>query len=100
MNIKKEFNEELKKIKADTTSDYNIFVSHGAVAGIKVFTMNEFNELMIPVKILSQEILIILLLVITIHIQNLQIMHFIQVQQNDFTFTDANDKKGFIELEF
>ena len=50
--LKKDFEKELKKIKPDSNHDYNIFVSHGAVTGIQVFSMNEFNELIIPANVL------------------------------------------------
>jgi DNA repair exonuclease SbcCD nuclease subunit len=97
--IKKEFDEELKKIKPNPSADYNIFVTHGAVAGIKVFTMNEFNELMVPVKALSQNFDYIALG----HFHNYTKLAnnvFYPGSTEHFTFTDANDKKGFIELNF
>jgi len=96
-NTKKEYNEELKKLKPDKNSDYNIFVSHGSVTGVKDFTMNEFNELIIPAKILSR------------NFDYIALGHFhryTRLANNAFysgsteslTFIDANDKKGFIEL--
>lgn len=97
--IKKEFDNELKKIKPDSSADYNIFVSHGAVAGIKVFTMNEFNELMIPIKILSQDFDYIALGHYHTYTK-LADNVFYSGSSERFSFTDANDKKGFIELEF
>jgi len=94
---KKEYDEELKKLKPDKKSDYNIFVSHGSVTGVQDFTMNEFNELIIPAKVLSR------------NFDYIALGHFhryTQLANNAFyagsteslTFTDANDKKGFIEL--
>ena len=53
--LKKQFEDEIKKLKPDKPSDYNVFVSHGAVTRIKEFSMNEFNELIIPAKILSKD---------------------------------------------
>jgi len=97
--IKKEFNDELKKIKPDSSADYNIFVSHGAVAGIKVFTMNEFNELMIPLKTLSQNFDYIALGHYHTYTKLANNACYSGSTER-FTFTDANDKKGFIELEF
>jgi len=93
-----EFNNKIKKIKSDTSADYNIFVSHGAVAGIKVFSMNEFNELMIPVKVLSQNFDYIALGHYHTYTK-LADNTFYSGSTERFTFTDANDKKGFIELE-
>ena len=97
--IKKDFNNELKKIKPDSSADYNIFVSHGAVAGIKVFSMNEFNELMIPVKMLSQNFDYIALGHYHTYTKLANNMFYCGSTER-FTFTDANDKKGFIEIEF
>ncbi len=96
--LKKQFDEELKKLKLVPTADYNIFVSHGAVTGIKEFSMNEFNELFIPTKNLIEDFDYIALG----HYHT-----FTKLADNAFysgsteslTFTEARDKKGFIELE-
>ncbi len=96
-NSKKEFDEELKKLTPDKTADYNILVSHGSVTGVKNFTMNEFNELIIPTKIFSRDF------------DYIALGHFhkyTKLAENAFyagstenlTFADANEKKGFIEL--
>jgi DNA repair exonuclease SbcCD nuclease subunit len=97
--IKKRFDKELKKIKPDSSADYNIFVSHGAVAGIKVFSMNEFNELMIPIKTLCQDFDYIALGHYHSYTK-LANNAFYSGSTERFSFTEANDKKGFIELEF
>jgi len=97
--LKKQFEDEVKKIKPEKTSDYNIVTSHGAITGIKEFSMNEFNELFIPAKVLSKDFDYI----------GLGHYHkYSKIAENAFysgsterfTFTDATDKKGFIELEF
>jgi DNA repair exonuclease SbcCD nuclease subunit len=97
--LKKQFENEVKKLKPDKSSDYNIFISHGAVTGIKEFSMNEFNELFVPAKVLSKDFDYI----------GLGHYHkYSKIADNAFysgsterlTFTDAHDKKGFIELEF
>jgi DNA repair exonuclease SbcCD nuclease subunit len=97
--LKKQFEDEVKKIKPDKSSDYNIFTSHGAVTGIKEFSMNEFNELFIPAKVLSKDFDYI----------GLGHYHkytkiadnaFYSGSTERFSFTDAPDTKGFIELEF
>src|SRR4030042_5332482 len=96
-NSKKEYDEELKKLKPDKTADYNIFASHGSVSGVQEFTMNEFNELIIPTKIFSR------------YFNYIALGHFhkyTKLAENIFysgstenlTFADANEKKGFIEL--
>jgi DNA repair protein SbcD/Mre11 len=50
---KQEFNDNLKKLKPETNADYNILLAHGGVKGIKEFSMNEFNELIIPTQYLK-----------------------------------------------
>ena len=96
--LKNQFNEELKKLKPDNTSDYNIFVSHGAVTGIKVFSMNEFNELIIPTEAISKNFDYIALGHFHKY-SKLANNAFYSGSTDRFTFTDASDKKGFIEFE-
>lgn len=98
-NSKKEFNDELKKLKPDKKMDYNIFVAHGSVTGIREFSMNEFNELIIPTKVLTKKFDYIALG----HYHN-----YSKITENAFypgaieslTFAEANEKKGFLKLEF
>jgi len=95
---KDEFDNNLDKLKSDSSSDYNILVTHGCVKGIKEFSMNEFNELFIPVSYLKTDF------------DYIALGHYhkyTEVSKNTFyagsteclTFTDSGDKKGFIELE-
>ena len=94
---KKLFNEEIKKIQTNKQSDYNILIAHGSVTGVQNFTMNEFNELIIPTRSLSKEFDYIALG----HFHS-----FTRITNNAyyagsterFTFTDAPDKKGFIQI--
>ena len=96
--LKKQFDKELKKLKPDKNADINIFTSHGAVSGIKVFSMNEFNELIIPAKALSNDFDYIALG----HYHS-----FTKIANNAyysgsterFSYNDAPDEKGFIESE-
>jgi len=97
--LKTHFNEELKKIKPDSKMDYNILVSHGAVTGIQVFSMNEFNELIISKNVLSKNFDYIALG----HYHKYTKLGkntFYSGSTEHFTFTDAPDKKGFVELDF
>jgi len=96
--LKKQFNDELKKLKV-YSADYNIFVSHGAVSGLKEFSMNEFNELIIPTKTLSKNFDYIALGHFHKYTK-LADNAFYSGSTERFTFTDAPDKKGFMELEF
>ena len=97
--LKKQFEDEIKKLKPDRPSEYNIFVSHGAVSGIQEFSMNEFNELFIPAKILSKDFDYIVLGHYHKY-SKLADNAFYSGSTERFTFTDAPDKKGFIENEF
>lgn len=97
--LKKQFEDEIKKIKPNKSSDYNIFVSHGAISGIKEFSMNEFNELIIPVKVLSKNFDYIALG----HYHKFTRLAdnaFYSGSTEKFSFSDATDKKGFIEFNF
>ncbi len=97
-NSKKEFDEELKKLKPNKDFDYNIFVTHGAITGIKEFSMNEFNELIISKNALKKDFNYVALG----HYHK-----YTKIAENVFysgsierlSFSDANEKKGFIELE-
>jgi len=92
-----EFEANFKKIKADKNAEFNILVAHGAVVGIKEFKMNEFNELFIPVKNLTEDF------------DYVALGHyhlFTKLQKNAFyagstehlSFTEANTQKGFLEV--
>jgi DNA repair exonuclease SbcCD nuclease subunit len=97
-NSKKEYNEELKKLKSNTDFDYNIFVTHGAITGIKEFSMNEFNELIIAKNVLKKDFDYIALG----HYHKYTKLSdnvFYSGSIESLTFADAEDKKGFIELE-
>jgi len=96
-NSKKEYDEELKKLKPDKTADYNIFVSHGSVSGVQEFTMNEFNELIIPTKIFSRYFNYIALGHFHKYTKLAENIFYSGATEN-LTFADANEKKGFIEL--
>jgi DNA repair exonuclease SbcCD nuclease subunit len=93
-----EFDTNMKKISIDKNTDYNLLLAHGAVKGIKEFKMNEFNELFIPVKNLSQDFDYIALG----HYHK-----FTKLQENAFyagstehlSFTEADSQKGFLEIE-
>jgi len=95
---KEEYKDNLDEIYPDSSSDYNIFITHGSVKGIKDFTMNEFNELMIPADYLNSDF------------DYIALGHYhkyTQLSKNAYyagsteglTFADAGNQKGFIELE-
>ena len=95
---KEEFNDNLKKLKKDTSSDYNVFLSHGSVKGIKEFSMNEFNELIIPSNVLGKDFDYIALGHYHKY-SELSENAFYAGSTECFTFTDAGEQKGFIEIE-
>jgi DNA repair exonuclease SbcCD nuclease subunit len=92
-----EFEANIKKIMINKKADFNVLMAHGAVAGIKEFKMNEFNELFIPVKNLQDDF------------DYIALGHYhtyTKLQENalyagsteHLTFTEANDQKGFMEI--
>ena len=96
---KDDFNVNLKKLKPDQSSDYNIFMAHGAVKGIKEFSMNEFNELFIPAKLLESDFDFIALGHYHKYSKITNNAYYSGSTEN-LTFADAGEKKGFIELDF
>ena len=79
-------------------SDYNFFTTHGSVAGLQNYKMNEFNELIIPAKELQK------------NFDYIALGHFhkySKLADNTFysgsieslTFTEADEKKGFLEID-
>jgi exonuclease SbcD len=94
----KEFDKNFKRIIIKEDVNFNILVAHGAVAGIKEFKMNEFNELFIPVKAIKQDFDYI----------GLGHYHmYTRLQENAFyagstehlSFTEADAQKGFLDLQ-
>lgn len=94
----KEFELHFNKITVDKDAEYNLLLAHGAVAGIKEFKMNEFNELFIPIQKLKEEFDYIALG---------HYHQFTKLQENAFysgstehlSFTEANLQKGFLEVD-
>ncbi len=95
---KEGFLDNLKKVKPDSSVDFNVFMAHGAVTGIKEFKMNEFNELFIPTEALSKDF------------DYIALGHYhkyTEIVENAFysgsperlTFAEVEGKKGCIEIE-
>ncbi|HWR28092.1 MAG TPA: exonuclease SbcCD subunit D [Candidatus Thermoplasmatota archaeon] len=93
-----EFDINLKKISVDKNADYNLLLAHGAVKGIKEFKMNEFNELFIPIKNLSQDFDYIALGHYHIHTK-LEENAFYAGSTEHLSFTEADSQKGCLEIE-
>ncbi len=96
--LKTRFNDELKKVKPSSDVNYNIFLSHGAVSGIKVFSMNEFNELVFPSNIFEKKFDYIALGHYHKY-SKLTDNAFYSGSTERLSFTEATDKKGFIEID-
>jgi len=98
-NSKKEFDEQLKKLKPNKDFDYNIFVTHGAITGIREFSMNEFNELIISKNALKKDFDYIALGHYHKYTKIANNVYY-SGSIESLSFSDANEKKGFIELDF
>lgn len=92
-----EFEVNFKKIKVDKNADFNILVAHGAVAGIKEFKMNEFNELFIPVQNVTDDFDYVALGHYHLFTK-LQKKAFYAGSTEHLSFTEANTQKGFLEI--
>jgi len=93
-----EFEANFKKITLDKQAEYNVLLSHGAVTGIKEFKMNEFNELFIPVKNLKDDFDYIALGHYHSYTK-LQENAFYAGSTEHFSFTEAGDQKGLLDIE-
>jgi exonuclease SbcD len=94
----KEFDLNLKKITQDKKADFNLLMAHGAVAGIKEFKMNEFNELFIPVKNLQDDFDYIALGHYHMNTK-LQENAFYSGSTEHLSFTEADSQKGYLEID-
>ena len=92
------FNNNLNEINPELSSDYNVFITHGSIKGIKEFTMNEFNELIIPIRYLNLDFDYIALGHYHRYTELFE-NAFYAGSTESLTFADAGDQKGFIELE-
>src|SRR5512136_971274 len=93
----KEFDGNFKKIALDKNANYNLLITHGAVAGIKEFKMNEFNELFIPMKNIQQNFDYIALGHYHMYTK-LQENAFYAGSTERLSFTDAGNQKGYLEI--
>ena len=95
---KEVFLDNIKKVKTDKSADFNIFLAHGAVTGIKEFKMNEFNELYIPTDSLSKDFDYIALG----HYHNYSKIAknaFYSGSTENLSFAEFGSKKGIIEIK-
>jgi len=98
---KDEFNNALNKMRSDSikdnNKDYKILTAHVGTIGLYEFRMNEFNEQLLPIGMLKSDFDYIALG---------HFHRFVKIFDNAFysgsterfSFTEANDKKGLIEV--
>ncbi|MEM0493561.1 MAG: DNA repair exonuclease [Candidatus Thermoplasmatota archaeon] len=99
-NSSSRYEQEFKKIKIQDSCDYNILLTHGSVKGVHNYdySMNEFNELSLSPSLLTPDF------------DYIALGHYhkhTQIKENAWysgsiehlTFTEANDKKGYIKLD-
>ena len=94
----KEFESNFKKMEVKKNADFNLLLAHGAVAGIKEFKMNEFNELFIPLKNLTEDFDYIALGHYHMYTK-LQENAFYAGSTEHLSFTEADSQKGFLEVD-
>ncbi|RLI59088.1 MAG: exonuclease SbcCD subunit D [Candidatus Asgardarchaeum californiense] len=97
-STKEEFSKNLNKIKIDSSADYNILTTHGSVKSIKEFSMNEFDELAIPISFLKSDFDYIALGHYHKYTKILD-NAFYSGSLECFTFADAGEQKGFVEID-
>ncbi|RLF42173.1 MAG: exonuclease SbcCD subunit D [Thermoplasmata archaeon] len=91
-----EFQDTIKNLDVENNADYNIILLHGSIKGIGIFTMGEFNELIIPRDIFSIGFDYIALGHYHIYTK-LSERAFYSGSTETFSFSEAESKKGFIE---
>ncbi len=92
-----DFQDTMRNLHPDSNVDYNILLLHGSVRDIKIFTMREFNELIIPRDIFSLGFDYIALGHYHMYTK-LSDRVFYSGSTETFTFAEAESKKGFIEV--
>jgi len=97
VNVGDTFQSQLDEITVEEDADYNILIAHGTVQGIKEFSMNEFNELLIPKRFLSS---------LFDYVALGHYHKYTRVTDKAYyagsidalTFADSGERKGFIQL--
>ena len=97
INILDRFQEQIDRIEKDGNADYNFFLAHGSIQGIKEFSMNEFNEMMLPKQYLST---------LFDYVALGHYHTYTEINDHAFyagsieplSFSEANEKHGCIEL--
>jgi len=97
INIRDYFQEQIDTIEKDEKAQYNIFLAHGSIQGIKEFSMNEFNEMLLPKYYLSDQFDYVALGHYHKHTE-IDDHAYYAGSIEPLSFAEANEKHGFIEL--
>ncbi|MFH1013118.1 MAG: DNA repair exonuclease [Thermoplasmatota archaeon] len=97
INLGDALQSQLEDITTEEEADYNILLAHGCIQGIKEFSMNEFNELLIPKNFLSSFFDYVALGHYHKYTKITNTAYYAGSTEA-LTFADAGEKKGFIEI--
>jgi len=92
------FEEDMRLVVPRADADVNVVLAHGAVKGIAEFRMNECNEQYVPVEMLSDQFDYVALG----HYHRFTRLGenaFYAGSTERFSFTEAGDEKGMLEVE-
>jgi DNA repair exonuclease SbcCD nuclease subunit len=99
INTQEAFQTQLTNIEPFEEVDYQVFLAHGSIQGIKEFSMNEFNEMMLPKQYLSTMFDYVALG----HYHTftkIKDTAYYSGSTDTFSFSETSSKHGFIELIF
>jgi DNA repair exonuclease SbcCD nuclease subunit len=97
INTQNTFQTQLESIKHHENKDYNIFLSHGSVQGIKEFSMNEFNEMLLPKNYLSSMFDYVALGHFHTHTKINNTAYY-SGSTDTFSFSETSKEHGFLEI--
>ena len=99
INTQDAFQLQLSTIEKQENIDYNLFLAHGTIQGIKEFSMNEFNEMMLPKNYLST----IFDYVALGHYHTFTKINdtaYYAGSTDTFSFSETTPAHGFVEITF
>ncbi len=93
-----DFEQAIKKSSPDTTADINIFITHAAAQELKTYPMDEYNELIVPIRKFHSDFDYIALGHYHTYTQLLP-NTFYAGSTEKLSFNESQDSKGYIELQ-
>jgi len=99
INNQNTFQSQLSNIEKQENIDYNLFLSHGCIQGIKEFSMNEFNEMILPKNYLST----IFDYIALGHYHTFTKINdtaYYAGSTDTFSFSETSSSHGFVEIIF